>query len=111
MIKDKILIDKTLIPYDFDILLADEVFNIGVDYNEKHDLFTIRLSKDNKVICEGEPIVYGMPLFRDMYIAGKFPAIDIIPLDISGEQKDITYDNFGETIFLTIDNAGGEEDE
>lgn len=110
MIKDKIIIDKTLIPYNFDILLADELFNIGIDYNEKHDFFTARLMKDGKVVCEGEPIVYGMPLFRDMYIAGEYPAIDIVPKDISGENNGITYDNFNETIFLIIENAGVEDE-
>lgn len=111
MENDRIIITKSLIPYNFDILLADELFTIGIDYNKKHDFFTVSLSKDDEIICEGEPLVYGMPLFRDMYIAGKYPAIDIIPLDISGEQKDITFENLGEIIFLAIDNIGGGSDE
>lgn len=111
MQRDRILITKELIPYEFNILLAEELFTIEVSYNEKHDFFTVRLSKDGEVICEGEPIVYGMPLFKDMYIAGKYPAIDIVPLDESGNQNTVTFENLGETVFLTIDNAGDEEDE
>jgi hypothetical protein len=60
------------------------------------------------MICEGEPIIYGRPLFRDIYQAGVFPCLDIIPLDESGEQKTVTFDNFGETVFLIVDNAGGD---
>lgn len=109
MRKDRILIEKELIPYTFNILLADELFTIEVKYNEKHDFFTFSLKKDDEMICEGEPIVYGMPLFGDIYQAGKYPAIDIIPIDESGEQTTVTFQTLGETVFLTIDNAGGEE--
>lgn len=109
MRKDRILITKDLIPYSFNIMLAGELFNIEVSYNERHDFFTARLSKDNEVVCEGEPIVYGMPLFGDVYKAGKFPALDIIPIDESGEQNTVTFENFGETVFLTIDNIGGDD--
>jgi hypothetical protein len=111
MKKDRLLITKDLIPYSFNILLADEVFTLTVNHNEKHDLFTIALEKDGEMICEGEPIIYGVPLFRDIYQAGKYPCIDIIPLDESGEQNTVTLANFGETVFLIIDNAGGEENE
>lgn len=107
--KDRILIEKTLIPYTFNILLADELFTITVNYNEKHDLFTFALEKGGETICEGEPIIYGFPLFRDIYISGKYPALDIIPIDESGEQNTVTLKNFNETVFLTIDNIGGED--
>ena len=110
MQKDRILITKDNIPYSFNILLADELFNIGVSYNEKNDFFTVRLIKNDEVICNGEPLVYGMPLFGDLYIAGKYPAIEIIPLDESGEQSNVTFENFGDTVFLTVDNAGDEDE-
>lgn len=106
MKKDRILITKEMIPYTFNILLADELFTITVNYNEKHDLFTVALEKDEEVICYGEPIVYGMPLFKDIYEAGEYPAIEIIPIDESGEQNSVTFDNLNETVFLTVDNYG-----
>lgn len=111
MDRDIIEVNKSLIPYSFDILLEDELFTFGIDYNKKYDVFIASLEKNGDVICEGEPLVYGMPLFKDMYRAGDFPAVDIVPLDISGQQKDITYSNFGDTVFLTIDNMGGDADE
>ncbi len=109
MRKDRILITKDLIPYSFDILLADELFTLTVNYNESHDFFTVGLEKDGEVICEGEPIVYGFPLFRDIYIAGKYPSIDIIPIDESGERNSVTFENLNETVFLTVDNIGGDD--
>ena len=111
MKKDRILITKDLIPYSFNILLADELFNLTISYNENHNFFTVALEKDGEVICNGEPIVYGVPLFRDIYEAGKYPAIDIIPIDESGEQNTVTFENFNEVVFLTIDNFDKEGEE
>lgn len=108
MRKDRILITKELVPYSFNILLAGELFTLIVYHNEKHDFFTVTLKKNGEVLCEGEPIVYGVPLFGDLYQARKFPAIDIIPIDESGEQNTVTFNNLGETVFLTIDNMGGD---
>ena len=109
MRKDRILIEKSLIPYTFDILLADELFTITVDYNQRNDFFTVALEKDGEMICEGEPLIYGFPLFADFYQAGKLPSLDIIPLDASGENTAVTFQNLGETVFLTVENAGEEE--
>lgn len=110
MKKDRILITKEMIPYFFNILLADELFTITVNYNEKYDLFTITLEKDDEVICYGEPIIYGVPLFKDIYEAGKYPSIDIIPIDESGVQNSVTFENFNEIVFLNVDNYEEMED-
>ena len=109
MKKDKILISKDNVPYVFDILLADELFTLTVAYNSKHDFFTVALEKDGEMVCEGEPIVYGIPLFHDIFQTGYFPAIDIIPLDESGEQSAVTFKSLNETVFLTVDNVGGDD--
>ena len=107
MRKDRITITKDLIPYSFNILLGDELFTLTVNYNKTHDFFTVGLKKNGETICEGEPLVYGFPLFRDIYLAGKFPCLDIIPKDESGDQNSVTFDNLSETVFLTVDNIGG----
>lgn len=116
MKSDYIAINKEAIPYDFEILLSDETFKIGVNYNETADLFTLSLAKLNEetgeydTVCAGEPIVYGVPLWQDVFVAGKYPALTIIPLDESGDTDAITFDSLGRTAFLIIDN-GGEDDE
>ena len=104
MNRDIIEINKELIPYAFDIQLAGEIFNIRVDYNETADLFTFSLSKDDKIICAGEPLMYGKALWEDMYQPETYPAIRIIPYDESGENDRLTYKNLGKTVFLVIDN-------
>ena len=105
MIRDTIEINKNLIPYKFNIILAGQVFEIGIKYNEYADLFIMSLSKDNELICAGEPLIYGMPLFNDLYISGKYPALKIIPFDDSKANNNVTWDNFQQTVFLIIDNG------
>lgn len=105
MIRDKVKINKSLIPYKFDIILAGEIFEIGIKYNEYADLFTISLTKNKELICSGEPIVYGIPLFQDIYVSEKYPALRIVPYDESHENEAVTWDNFEETVFLMIDNG------
>lgn len=105
MKRDKIEIEKNQIPYKFEILLGAELFTIGVDYNQKYDLFTLSLEKDEEVISVAEPIIYGVPLWNNQKQPNVHPAVDIIPFDESGQETAITYDNFGVTTFLYIDNA------
>jgi hypothetical protein len=108
---DIIEINKDLLPYSCEILLADELFELHFNYNATADLFTVDLYKGGELICAGEPIIYGVKLWKDVYKAGKFPAIDIIPIDPSGESNAVTYDNLCETVLLAIDNGEeGEED-
>lgn len=105
MRRDRLLINKEMVPYSFDILLASELFHLTVNYNRKHDLFTMKLMKDTKTLCEAEPLIYGTPLFGDIYMAGNFPAVDIIPIDPSGEESKVTYETLGEVVFLELDNG------
>lgn len=103
--RDRIIIKKELIPYGFNIALGKEKFNMRFAYNKQADLFTVSLYRDDDLLCDSEPIIYGTPLFKDVYQSGKFPVLKIVPLDESGNEQDVTWDNFGETVFLTIDNG------
>lgn len=103
--RDRIIVKKELIPYGFNIALGKEKFNMRFAYNKRADLFTVSLYRDGKLLCHAEPVVYGVPLFRDVYESGIFPMPDIVPYDESGQEQSVTWENFGETIFLTIDNG------
>ena len=103
---DVLRIHKELLPYECNILLAGELFGLQVNYNASADLFTVDLYRDGNLICAGEPIIYGVPLWKDVYRAGIFPAIDIIPTDPSGGNNAVTFDNLNETVLLIIDNGG-----
>lgn len=103
--RDRIIVKKELIPYGFNITLGKEKFNLRFAYNKQADLFTVSLYRDGKLLCHAEPVVYGVPLFRDVYESGVFPMPDIVPYDESGQEQSVTWENFGETVFLTIDNG------
>ena len=105
--RDYIEIKKGLIPYSFNILLADEWFELSINYNKKADLFTVGVYKNGELICV-EPLILGVPLFRDTYRPG-FPAVTLIPYDSSGTEKRVTYENLGKSVLLTIDDEEGEE--
>ena len=108
---DILEISKELLPYSFEILLADELFELHINHNATADLFTVDLYKNGELVCAGEPIVYGIPLWKDVYKPGTFPALDIVPIDPSGESNAVTYDNLGETVLLIIDNGGEAEED
>lgn len=103
MSRQTIEINKSLIPYTFNIELSNEVFTFRVDYNNYGGFFTIELSKNGKTLCSGEPIVYGKPLFADVWNA-EFPHIDIVPVDLSNEYNAVTYDNLCNGVLLVLDN-------
>lgn len=106
--RDRILINKNMIPYKFTIKLCGENFAFTVMRNKHNDLFTVKLEKNGEVLCESEPVIYGVPLFKDIFTAGSFPAVNIVPYDESGENNSVTYENFNKTVFLIIDNGGDE---
>lgn len=106
--RDRIEINKALVPYTFNILLGDNWFELYINYNETADLFTATLYKDEELICT-EPVVYGVPLFKDLRQPDEYPAIDIVPLDESGQSAAVTFSNFNRLVFLTVDDEGDEE--
>lgn len=109
--RDIIEIEKELVPYSFDIVLAGEEFNMEIMYNKTADLFTCTLSKDEEVLVYNEPVVYGVEMFADVYDGVNFPMLAIVPLDEAGIENAVTYENFGKTVFLTIDDEPEEESE
>ena len=102
--RDIIEVEKELMPYNINIALAGEMFNMAFSYNKAADLFTCTLSKGDEVVVYNEPVIYGRELFADVYRADYFPAISIVPLDEAGIETAVTYENFGKTVFLTIDD-------
>ena len=103
--RDIIEIEKEEMPYDFNIVLGAEEFNLEFKYNETAGIFTCTLSKEDNVLVYDEPLVYGTKLFNDVYNADTFPCLDIVPLDESGKENTVTYDNLGVSVFLTIDES------
>lgn len=105
--RDIIEINKNDLPYNFNIVLGAEEFNLEFKYNAVCDLFTCTLSKNDEVLVYDEPLIYGTKLFQDVYDAETFPCLDIVPFDESRKENAVTFKNMGVTVFLTIDD--GEE--
>lgn len=97
-------IEKSLVPYDFDIVLGGALFNITVDFNNTGRFFTLGLKRNGEVICSGDPIVYGRKLFSDVK-NDKFPTIDIVPLDLSGGYNVVTRENLCDGVLLIVDDG------
>ncbi|UQD52303.1 hypothetical protein C0971_09990 [Bacillus methanolicus] len=110
--RDYIPIDKENLPEQFEIDLANETFILEFNYNQTYDFFTVDLYDSNmNPIILGEKLVLNIPLWSDSADI-RLPAPSLVPMDEAGKEKRITYDNFGETVFLYIDDTPpeGEED-
>ena len=103
----RIPVDKEMIPYRFTIVLGRAMFTLELHYNASKELFSVNLLRENQLLCAGEKLVYGMPLFEDSYRVGEDPVIRIVPKDEAGQQDRITWDNFGKSVFLVVDDKGG----
>ncbi|PZM62621.1 phage baseplate plug family protein [Paenibacillus dendritiformis] len=103
-------IEKDSIPYQFDIALGVDIFTFEVNYNERFDFFTLDLMKDDQVLVQGVKLVYGVPVFAGIE-DHRFPVPMIVPIDEAGRETAVTWDNFGETVFLAYGEGEGEEDE
>ncbi|WP_426353655.1 phage baseplate plug family protein [Exiguobacterium sp. R-39] len=111
---DIIPIDKESLPERFDIDLGDEPFTMQANYNETGDFFTIDLFKtgdegEDVDFIMGEKLVLGRALWADVPRVD-LPAPTLIPLDIGMKAKRVSFDNFGESVFLYIADGSGEDD-
>ncbi|MEC0092890.1 phage baseplate plug family protein [Paenibacillus macquariensis] len=94
-------IEKNLIPYRFDISLADEMFTLEVHFNEERDFFTVDLERDGEILVVGEKIVYSVPLFFDV-MDNRFPKVSIVPYDESENSIAVTWETLSESVFLYV---------
>lgn len=94
-------ISKNLAPYRFEIVLGAEIFEFEVRYNADYDFFSVDLSKDVEVLVYGEKLVYGVPLFVDVFDQ-RYPVLQLVPFDDAGNETRVTYDNLDKTVFLQV---------
>lgn len=98
---DYINIDKSLIPYEFEIKIKDETYRFIVSYNSDYDFFTIDLYKGEEAIVIGEKVVYGRPLFVSA-LYRDIPKAYILPFDLAQKEDKVTFENFNEQVFLYL---------
>lgn len=98
-------IDKSIIPYDFDILLKGETYKMEINYNEVEDFFTVNLSKDENVLIQNDKIVYGRPLFSQVNYK-PVPKVLVVPFDTSNRHNRVTFENLNKDVFLYLMEEG-----
>lgn len=96
-------ITNTDVPFKFNITLDNLSCDIHFGYNATYDFFTADLYISGKLIMQGEKIVYGKPLFTMKKTA---LTSQMIPIDISGVEHNITFDNFGKAVLLYVLKEG-----
>lgn len=94
-------IDKSQIPYIFEVELKGKTYEMEINYIPKDDYFTIDLIRNNRVLVEGEKIMYRKPLFSSIKYKD-IPEVTIIPYSIYNKEERVTYENFYDTVFLYI---------
>lgn len=111
MQRDYIDLDADEIPVQFEVDIEQDIFIMGINYNETYDFYTMDLyDAEENVIVLGEKLMLNRPLFESL-IDERLPAPLIVPYDESGEASRISKDNFYKTVFLTIDDGGDDDDE
>lgn len=95
-------IDKTAIPYSFDMDIANEAFTFVVDYNQRFDFFTMDLYKNDSLVIKSEKIIYGRALFGAFPDESMIPQHPIVPFDEAGISDRVGWDQLGTTVFLFI---------
>jgi len=109
--RDQIEVDKEDLPYQFDLDVENTTYTFSFQYNDVLQVFTVDLyDSDGNAIILGEPLILNQPLWygRD---DERLPVWDIVPMDESGQTTELTYDNFGVSVFLLIDDlVAGDED-
>ena len=107
--KSYIPFDKEEIPQRFQIDLAEESFLMEIHYNEVGNFFTVDLYDANEnPLVRGEKLILGIPLWADI-ANPNLPGPTLVPLDLSGKEEQITFENFGVSVFLYIDDVPEEE--
>lgn len=91
-------IDKTQIPLSMLIVIEEEQYEFVFNYNSLFDFFTVTLRKDEVDIMTGEKVLLNKPLFTTLTYP--FQNTYFIPMDLSDSVDKITFDNFGELVFI-----------
>jgi hypothetical protein len=95
-------IEKNLIPYRFNVQLADEMFTFEIQHNADYDFFTVDLEKNGEVLVVGEKVVYGTYLFQNV-ADRRYPKVGIMPYDESNNSTAATWETLGKSVFLFVE--------
>lgn len=91
-------------PFEFGTVIGNQSFSLRFKNNKRNDFITVDLiDPTGEVIIAGEVLVLNKVLF-DEITHPKKPIVRIVPMDESGNEKEVTVNNFGKTVHLFIDD-------
>lgn len=96
-------IDVSKVPYTFSIKLIDRTYQFTIKYNEIGGFYTVDLETlDGEILCYGDPIRYGRPLFESIN-DDRFPLPILVPYCLTGDKiTEVTRDNLGNEVQLYL---------
>lgn len=97
-------IEKNELPVEFEIELGGVDYIFGINRNESQDILTVDLWTIDRIpLVLGERLILNEQLWQDI-IDERLPAVDLIPLDESKTETEVTFDNFMITVFIYVDD-------
>lgn len=103
-IRSFIPIDTDKMPERFEMAFGNLSYIFCINYNQSQSFFTIDLyDVESNPIVLGEVLRLNEKLWNDV-VDTRIPSVDLVPLDESNQAKEITFENFGKTVFLYIDD-------
>ncbi|MFC6180353.1 phage baseplate plug family protein [Lactiplantibacillus daowaiensis] len=106
-LRDTIEVVPDDMPYSQEITLDSGVYFFTFQYNKIDQQFTIDIADlEGNDIKTGIVVMAGQPLWT--VNKPGLPAETIIPMDESGNETEVTFGNFGDTMNLAIDGSEGD---
>lgn len=103
-IRNYIPIELDNLPERFEFDFDERTFQFGINYAESQNLFSVDIfTSSGEPIVLGERLVLNEKLWKDI-IDDRLPSVDIVPMDESGVEREVTKDNFMKTVFLYLDD-------
>ena len=83
--------------------ITGNAYTFNIRYNDQGKFYTADLSitATGEVLCYGDPIRYGRPMFGSIE-DDRYPIPVIIPYCLEGKETEITEDNFGKSVKLYL---------
>ncbi len=96
-------IDKSNIPYRFQMDLKSKTLGFEIRYNTVFDYFTMNVfDKEWNVLASGKKLVIGVNVLSAIYDEAVPEGIEIIPYDLSATVDRITWENFTQSVKIYI---------
>lgn len=107
--RDMIEVDLDDLPYSVDIPIEDTVYTLSFEYNEVARSYSVDVADaDGNDLYLGWRLILNQPLWYGI-ADQRLPVWSIIPMDESGQAKELTPENFQRSVFLLIDDLVDDE--